>query len=144
MPRVFRCPGCGKKLKVPDELAGKKVRCPNCKVALTIPALPPAGVAPRLARIRSAGSAPTASASMLPPPASSLDSLLPPAASPPSISSPPMVTQLVTGSQFPPQDSDGDLRLAPESPPPVRPEVSSRAKAAATSQMDVGADWLAA
>ena len=30
MPTVVECPSCGKKLKVPDEYLGKKVRCSDC------------------------------------------------------------------------------------------------------------------
>lgn len=30
MPEVTTCPACDKKLKVPDNLIGKKVRCPGC------------------------------------------------------------------------------------------------------------------
>ena len=30
MPLVVECPSCGRKLKVPDELAGKQVRCADC------------------------------------------------------------------------------------------------------------------
>lgn len=37
---------CGKKLSAPDNLAGKKARCPNCKKVLQIPAAAPAAKAP--------------------------------------------------------------------------------------------------
>jgi len=30
MPITVKCEGCGKTLKVKDELAGKRVRCPGC------------------------------------------------------------------------------------------------------------------
>ncbi|MFL5339960.1 MAG: hypothetical protein ACJ8F7_07405 [Gemmataceae bacterium] len=30
MPLVVECPSCGRKLKVPDELMGKSVRCADC------------------------------------------------------------------------------------------------------------------
>lgn len=30
MPIVFECPSCGKKLKIPDELVNKTVRCSDC------------------------------------------------------------------------------------------------------------------
>jgi WD40 repeat protein/serine/threonine protein kinase len=33
----FRCTGCGKSLKVKDEVAGKKVKCPSCGQALRVP-----------------------------------------------------------------------------------------------------------
>ena len=37
MPLKFRCPKCEKKLAVADKLAGKAIRCPNCKAAVRIP-----------------------------------------------------------------------------------------------------------
>lgn len=33
------CPGCGKQVKVKDELAGKKGKCPGCGQAITVPSL---------------------------------------------------------------------------------------------------------
>lgn len=36
---------CGKQMKVKDELAGKAVRCPDCKTPLRIPGAVPAGAA---------------------------------------------------------------------------------------------------
>ena len=45
MPIAATC-ACGKKLQVKDELAGKKVRCPDCKQPLTIPAAKPAPAKP--------------------------------------------------------------------------------------------------
>ncbi|MCJ7771959.1 MAG: zinc-ribbon domain-containing protein [Desulfobacterales bacterium] len=33
----FNCPKCGKTLKVADEMAGKRGRCPGCKTTVTIP-----------------------------------------------------------------------------------------------------------
>src|SRR5438093_13532647 len=35
----FACT-CGKKLRVADDLEGKRVRCPSCKQAVAVPALP--------------------------------------------------------------------------------------------------------
>ncbi len=35
---TFLCSGCGKSLKVKDELAGRKGRCPNCQQPMTVPA----------------------------------------------------------------------------------------------------------
>jgi RsiW-degrading membrane proteinase PrsW (M82 family) len=37
MPQIVACPGCSKKLKAPDELAGKQVACPACKAVVSIP-----------------------------------------------------------------------------------------------------------
>jgi hypothetical protein len=36
-PLSFVCPGCGKKLKVRAELAGKRVKCPQCARAVPVP-----------------------------------------------------------------------------------------------------------
>jgi hypothetical protein len=36
----FDCPGCAKPIKVKDDLAGKKGKCPGCGQAVTVPALP--------------------------------------------------------------------------------------------------------
>lgn len=35
MPTVVECPSCGQKLKVPEHLLGKKVRCSKCQGAFT-------------------------------------------------------------------------------------------------------------
>ncbi len=37
MPIEFYCPGCGKLMRTPDETAGRKGRCPNCKIKVAIP-----------------------------------------------------------------------------------------------------------
>lgn len=37
MPISFNCPECGRAIRVKDELAGKRAKCPGCAVALTIP-----------------------------------------------------------------------------------------------------------
>src|SRR5262249_59211535 len=39
MPRTA-CPCCGRKLRVPDHLAGRRVSCPRCQEPLVIPAAP--------------------------------------------------------------------------------------------------------
>jgi hypothetical protein len=36
MPIIATCPSCGGKLRVPAELAGRKVKCPQCKGTLTV------------------------------------------------------------------------------------------------------------
>src|SRR5438876_7203 len=36
MPIAFQC-GCGKQLRVRDDLAGKKARCPSCGTVLAVP-----------------------------------------------------------------------------------------------------------
>jgi hypothetical protein len=35
MPTVINCPSCERKLKVPEELLGKKVKCPTCGTLFT-------------------------------------------------------------------------------------------------------------
>jgi hypothetical protein len=43
MASTFECPKCGRELKVPDELLGKKVKCPACQsVFITAAEEPPA------------------------------------------------------------------------------------------------------
>ena len=41
MPQSITC-ACGQKLKAPDTLAGKTVKCPKCKQPLSVPAMAPA------------------------------------------------------------------------------------------------------
>lgn len=43
MPIRIQCPGCEKKLVVNDNLAGKRIRCPACKVPVSVPGSAPAG-----------------------------------------------------------------------------------------------------
>src|SRR5262249_28447676 len=38
MPQVVPCPECGKHLQLPDALAGKSVKCPQCACAFPAPA----------------------------------------------------------------------------------------------------------
>src|SRR5207302_593089 len=35
MPEVIQCPKCNRKLRVPDHLLGKKVKCPSCSSTFT-------------------------------------------------------------------------------------------------------------
>jgi predicted RNA-binding Zn-ribbon protein involved in translation (DUF1610 family) len=37
MPIQFECSACGKKIKAPDENAGKKARCPYCHAVIVVP-----------------------------------------------------------------------------------------------------------
>src|SRR5688500_14040420 len=37
MSLVVNCPSCAKPVRVPEHLAGKKVRCPLCKTILMVP-----------------------------------------------------------------------------------------------------------
>src|SRR5438105_1300207 len=57
MPVVVECPSCGRKLKVPDELLGKQVRCADCAGTFlaekkTAVAPPPPAPAPVKSRAR--------------------------------------------------------------------------------------------
>ncbi len=36
---AIQCPSCAKELNVPQQYAGKKVRCPNCQGVLSVPPL---------------------------------------------------------------------------------------------------------
>ena len=36
MPEIIPCPGCDKKIKVPDGAEGKKLRCANCESILLV------------------------------------------------------------------------------------------------------------
>lgn len=35
MPELIECPQCARKLKVPETLLGKSVKCPGCKAVFT-------------------------------------------------------------------------------------------------------------
>lgn len=37
MSLFFKCPNCDKNLKIPDELAGKRVKCPGCSQVVNVP-----------------------------------------------------------------------------------------------------------
>jgi hypothetical protein len=52
MPEIISCPDCGRQLRVPDHLYGKKVRCPGCKVMFRAEVVhePPPEAPPRSAR----------------------------------------------------------------------------------------------
>ena len=38
MPISLTCPSCERGLKVKDELAGRKIKCPKCSEVITVPA----------------------------------------------------------------------------------------------------------
>src|SRR2546423_610715 len=46
MPLRLTCPGCKRTVSVPDEAAGKTVRCPACKTPFVVPAVEPEPVRP--------------------------------------------------------------------------------------------------
>jgi predicted Zn finger-like uncharacterized protein len=56
MPAIVDCPSCNRKLRIPDELLGRKVKCPTCSTtfdavaspaaAPPIPSAPPASFTP--------------------------------------------------------------------------------------------------
>lgn len=45
MPIPIQCPACGTKLQAPDQVAGKKVKCPKCGQVVAVPAAAGAAVA---------------------------------------------------------------------------------------------------
>lgn len=47
MPLQLQCPNCGKTLKAPEHLVGKRASCPHCRNLVSI--LPPANVKPKAA-----------------------------------------------------------------------------------------------
>jgi len=47
MPIEFKCPSCGKNLRVPDESGGKKARCPQCQQITAIPLASIGGAPPQ-------------------------------------------------------------------------------------------------
>jgi WD40 repeat protein/formylglycine-generating enzyme required for sulfatase activity len=67
---IFPCQACTKKMKAPANLAGKKVQCPHCKVAVPVPATAPRAVTAPAISISSAETQAPArpSASVVPPP----------------------------------------------------------------------------
>src|SRR6202521_262788 len=46
MSEVVNCPKCERKLRVPEELLGKKVKCPTCSETFTATAAAGGGEAP--------------------------------------------------------------------------------------------------
>ena len=48
MPIHVACPGCGRKFQAPDNLSGKRVKCPGCAAAFVVNAPVPEAPDPRL------------------------------------------------------------------------------------------------
>jgi predicted Zn finger-like uncharacterized protein len=46
MPNTIHCPSCNRELRVPDDLLGKKVKCPACSTTFTAAVVPPEATAP--------------------------------------------------------------------------------------------------
>jgi predicted Zn finger-like uncharacterized protein len=46
MPIQLLCPGCKSRLRIKDEFAGKKVKCPRCEALVRVPAGGPVEVKP--------------------------------------------------------------------------------------------------
>jgi len=69
----FSCRQCGKGVRVPDTFAGKKGRCPFCKVVMDIPS--PTGASPEDALAALAGAADEQDSTPPPRPPSSLDDI---------------------------------------------------------------------
>jgi predicted Zn finger-like uncharacterized protein len=47
MPNTIHCPSCNRELRVPDELLGKKVKCPACSQTFTATVAGPEAAPPR-------------------------------------------------------------------------------------------------
>jgi hypothetical protein len=47
MALQFNCPSCGQKTRAPEELLGKRARCPLCQQVITVPASSDVGSAPQ-------------------------------------------------------------------------------------------------
>jgi phage FluMu protein Com len=62
MPIEFRCEGCSKLLRTPDESAGKKAKCPHCGAVVDVPA---GGTAPPIDSAPTGGAAPSAFSSAM-------------------------------------------------------------------------------
>jgi predicted Zn finger-like uncharacterized protein len=46
MPAIVDCPSCNRKLRVPDELLGRNVKCPTCSTTFQASASPSSVVPP--------------------------------------------------------------------------------------------------
>ena len=46
MPIRVQCPGCGRQFQAADRLAGRRVKCPDCATAISVPALHAGQAAP--------------------------------------------------------------------------------------------------
>ncbi len=58
MPIEFPCPECERKLRVKDELAGRRVKCPGCSASITIPDADAQPPAPKKAAVKPGKPAP--------------------------------------------------------------------------------------
>jgi len=63
------CPSCGKQLRIPPELQGRRLKCPRCQTRLTSPTDPPRQPGPLTTAPANAGSATTHPAAATAPPA---------------------------------------------------------------------------
>src|SRR6516225_428189 len=82
MPQVIACPKCQTRMQVPDNAAGKQVRCPTCKDVFTIPApaLQPVGAGAAAAPAPPPASAAAPRPAPPPRPPAPTESAAPPAA----------------------------------------------------------------
>jgi LSD1 subclass zinc finger protein len=56
MPIEIACTSCSKKLRVPDNAAGKRVKCPQCQTVLAVPAAGGAALTPSAGKVASGSS----------------------------------------------------------------------------------------
>src|SRR5262245_42819891 len=98
------CKGCGQKLKVPDDMAGKRTRCPSCGDPVKVPGASPAASSPERPR------------PVTPPPERPG-----PATPPPRRSTPPRVAQAALPTAGDPFDfaNPAPLPVTPSRTPPA-------------------------
>lgn len=109
MPITLACPSCTKRFRARDESAGKRVKCPFCQAAVTVPDEAPGSSADRPAPAPSDFAPPAPPRPAVPPPAppgpALFDVVGRPAAPPP-----------------PPKPKPAAVPDLPPLPPPARPE----------------------
>ena len=100
MPITLGCPSCGKRFRARDESAGKKVKCPYCQAAVSVPTSDEAAAA-------GAPTAPLPDSGSLPAAPARASAAPPPRPRPPPPAAPVVVS--------------GDWGALPTSPPPAPP-----------------------
>lgn len=111
MPITLGCPSCGKRFRARDESAGKKVKCPYCQAAVSVPTAEESATA----------GAPTAP--LPPPPGSSMSPAVPPPRpAPPRPLPPPPAPVVATPDDWGALPT-GPKPSAPPAPPPPPPST---------------------
>jgi hypothetical protein len=123
MPVEVPCPGCGLKLKAPENMAGKKAKCKKCATAFRVPGPPPAA--------ESAGDGAMLSAMALPAPFAFDDPPAPDVASLPSADPFDFAAPAARPAPPPPPPAPKPAP-APKSNPEAKPAPAAKAKPAST------------